>query len=337
MSFSLPDVNKVKGYHYRRSTGKRIHGAEGTPEYLASYLEAGQAEKKVAASGTFLALLQAYNESAEFQAKAPNTKRLYSLYMADLRVRYEKMPLKAMEERKIRGEFLKWRDELIKEGKPATARNLLKFAQTLFAWGEERGILNVNRLAKMKQLYRGNRASQTWEAEQIEALLKVARPEVKRAVRFALFSGQRQGDLCSATRPNIQNEALMITQHKTGAFVGLPLVGAFGEFVQEENGYFILMNSKGRQWEQSSLRQAWRSALAQARLDKAGLRFHDLRGTTITTLADMGATEAQIASISGHTIGGQAPTLKAYLRKTHKQAKAAMELLNQSWIGGLNV
>lgn len=337
MHFSLPNVNKVGKYHYHRHTGKRILGIPGTSEYLASYLEAEQAERPLPKNGSFEFLLLEYAKSAEFKRLAKNTKRLYQIYIQALRERFGETPLKDAENRSIRSEFLSWRDELITAGKAATARNLLKFAQTLFAWGEERAILDVNRLAKMKQVYQSNRAENTWEPEQIAKLLMVARPEVARAVIFALFTGQRQGDLCKAAYANIQGDALIIQQQKTGAIVGLPLVGKFGDFLTARDGEYILLNSNGDRWEESSLRQAWRAALVKAKLDKAGLRFHDLRGTTITTLADMGATEAQMASISGHSIGGQAPTLKAYLRKTNVQARAAMELLNESWIGGLDV
>lgn len=341
MKFSLPNINTVrkggKLYRYNRLTGVRILGEPGTPQFLESYLEAEKAEPATTVAGSFSSLIQKYEQGAEFRKLASGTKANYRKSMLALRVRYGACPLKAMEKKAIRGEFAEWRDEIIRAGKPGQARNLMVFAQTLFQWGEDRNLLDVNRLRKMKQVYKVNRSEMTWEPEQIKAVLKVARPDVARAAHMALWSAQRQGDICGLSWPDIQKDALTVRQNKTGAFVGLPLVGGFKDFVlsQPRLSDFILMNSKGGKWQEVSLRQAWRKAVADAGLTETGLRFHDLRGTTITALADMGASEAQIAAISGHAYAGQVPTLKAYLRKTHTQARAAMELLNQSWIGEL--
>jgi integrase len=312
-------------------------GEAYSPIFLASYLEAENKEPAHKDGDSFSSLLLKYQGSADFKGLKPNTKRLYHAYILALRERYGSMSLKAMEHKGIRTEFLDWRDKLIAQGKAATARNLLKFSQTLFQWGEERNILDVNRLRGMKQLYRSNRSENTWEPAAIGMILSGARPIVGHAIRLALWSGQRQGDLCKAKWSDIKNEALIVEQQKTGAIVGLPLIGGFRLFLDSlpKESAYILNSSLGTPWEESSLRQAWSGAVAGCGQDKTGNRFHDLRGTTITTLADMGASEAQIASISGHAYGGQAPTLRTYLRKTHVQARAAMEKLDESWIGSL--
>jgi hypothetical protein len=39
-----------------------------------------------------------------------------------------------------------------------------------------------------------------------------------------------------------------------------------------------------------------------------GVAFNDLRGTAVTRLALVGATEAEIASITGHSLRGVRPT-----------------------------
>lgn len=342
MQLSLADVHKIKKpngkeYFYHRKTQTRIIGQYGTPEFIASYLEASKKEVPVSADGLFSSLLLRYQQSAEYKEKAPNTKRLYQVYIGALRDRFGQVPLKQFEARGIRDEFLQWRDELIVEGRSATARNLLKFSQTLLQWSEERGILDVNRLRGVKQLYRADRSGETWDFQTIYRILSVTPARVSNAILFGLWSGQRQGDLIKAKWADIQNDALIVEQQKTGAIVGLPLIGGFGAFLNglPRDSENILNSSLGSEWEASSLRQAWRTALGRAELKELNKTFHDLRGTTATTLADMGATEAQIAAVTGHAIGGQAPTLKAYLRKTHVQARAAMELLSGSWIGHL--
>jgi integrase len=50
----------------------------------------------------------------------------------------------------------------------------------------------------------------------------------------------------------------------------------------------------------SPVRASWRKACLVAGVH--GVTFHDLRGTAITRLALVGATEAEIANVTGHSL-----------------------------------
>lgn len=45
---------------------------------------------------------------------------------------------------------------------------------------------------------------------------------------------------------------------------------------------------------------SWRKACAKAGI--TGVTFHDLRGTAVTRLALVGCTEAEIATVTGHSL-----------------------------------
>jgi integrase len=62
----------------------------------------------------------------------------------------------------------------------------------------------------------------------------------------------------------------------------------------------ILINSKGRPWTSDGFRVSWRKASKAAGI--VGVTFHDLRGTAVTRLAIVGCTEAEIATITGHSL-----------------------------------
>jgi len=62
----------------------------------------------------------------------------------------------------------------------------------------------------------------------------------------------------------------------------------------------ILTNSDGKPWTSDGFRASWRKACAAAGV--RGVTFHDLRGTAVTRLAIAGATEAEIATITGHSL-----------------------------------
>ena len=54
-------------------------------------------------------------------------------------------------------------------------------------------------------------------------------------------------------------------------------------------------------WSRShSFQVAWAKAAAKAGI--VGVTFHDLRGTAVTRLAIVGCTEAEIATITGHSL-----------------------------------
>ena len=71
---------------------------------------------------------------------------------------------------------------------------------------------------------------------------------------------------------------------------------------------------------------AWRLATRKAGI--VGLTFHDLRGTAVTRLAEAECTNAEIASITGHSMRDVARILDRYLARTDKIALAAIAKLN---------
>jgi hypothetical protein len=55
-----------------------------------------------------------------------------------------------------------------------------------------------------------------------------------------------------------------------------------------------------------------------------------LRGTAVTRLAEAGCTEAEIATITGHTLASVHTILERYLARTDKLAVAAIAKLERA-------
>lgn len=60
------------------------------------------------------------------------------------------------------------------------------------------------------------------------------------------------------------------------------------------------------------------------------LHFHDLRGTAVTLLAEAGASVAQIAAITGHSLDSASRILERYMSMTPALATAAMTLFENA-------
>jgi integrase len=97
---------------------------------------------------------------------------------------------------------------------------------------------------------------------------------------------------------------IRLRQSKTGrrveVKVGAPLKAALDATAKRAT--IILTNSDGKPWTSDGFRASWGKACKAAGI--RGLTFHDLRGTAVTRLAIAGCTEAEIATITGHSLRG---------------------------------
>jgi len=347
MEIRIQGVNHVKKrlkgggvshHYYWRETNTKIEGEPGTPKFWQS-LEDAKVASEVAKGGTFGTIIDAYLKSPDFRNKADNTRRLYNSYIPVIRKEFGNTALATFNNKKIKGEVLDFRDNLAYKT-PCTSEAVISLMKVLCRFGDDRGYLNFNHLQGLKKANKAaSHADMIWDSAQIRKLLNVASEPLIWAVKLALLTGQRQGDLIRFRWSDWNRGHISFTQTKTGAYVEIPVFGALEALLNSipRKADAILTNAYGRSWglDGSGLRDAWGKAMRDSGLEKSGLRFHDLRGTAVTVLADMGCTEAQIASITGHSLEHVGRILKSYLKRTSAQAHAAMKALDSSWIGQL--
>jgi integrase len=151
-------------------------------------------------------------------------------------------------------------------------------------------------------LYRGTRAEKIWTADDEAAFLKHAPPHLQLPLMLGLWTGQREGDLLRLPWSGYDGVHIRLQQSKGGVRVvirvGAPLKRMLD--ITTKVGPLILTNSKGRPWTPDGFRASWRKACKTAGV--IGVTFHDLRGTAVTRLAIAGCTEAEIATITGHSL-----------------------------------
>jgi integrase len=88
----------------------------------------------------------------------------------------------------------------------------------------------------------------------------------------------------------------------------------------------MLTDRKGRPWRERTFKHAF--SVARAKAGITGLTFNDLRGTAVTRLALAGATEPEIASITGHSLAEVRRVLDHhYLHRDPKLAESAIRKL----------
>ena len=87
----------------------------------------------------------------------------------------------------------------------------------------------------------------------------------------------------------------------------------------------ILTTPAGRPWLKRHFSRQWKDTCDRAGID--GLHFHDLRGTSVTLLAEAGCDTPQIAAITGHTLRSASAILEKYMARTRTQGALAMAKL----------
>ena len=315
-------------YRYAWKGGPPLRGEPGSPEFVHSYNEA-IAHKVVPPQGALLSILQGYQVSGEFLGRAERTRSDYIKQIKIIEKEFGDFPLSALTDRRTRGIFMAWRDRLAVNSR-RQADYAWQVLRRVLSWALDRGLVLANPCERGGRLYHGSRADKIWTDEHEAAFLASAPAYLHLPLLLALWTGQRQGDLLRLPWSAYDGTHIRLRQSKGGrpikVLVGAPLKAALN--AAQKHGPLILTNSLRRPWRSHSFQAAWGIAMRKAGI--VGLTFHDLRGTAVTRLALVGCTEAEIATITGHSLGDVKTILDAnYLHRDPMLAENAIRKLER--------
>jgi integrase len=336
-TFRLADGSK-KTYWYAWRGGPRLVGEHGSPEFIASY-NAAIATKVAAPEGRLLSLVQAYQKSQDFLGLRERTRDDYIKQINKIEQKFGDCPLKALADPRTRGIFLDWRDELAQRSQRQADYTWTVLARVL-SWAKDRGKITVNPCERGGRVYHGTRVDFVWSVDDEAAFLKHAPVHLHLPLLLALWTGQRQGDLLRVPWSAYDGSTLRLVQLKSmrrGARpvrvvipVGAPLKTALDKAAKSMKSPIILLSSEGRPWSPDGFRASWGKACKKAGI--VGITFNDLRGTAVTRLALVGCTEAEIATITGHSLNDVKSILDAhYLHRDLEMARSAITKLEMGY------
>jgi integrase len=328
-------------YHYHRATGIRLHGKPGSPEFIADY---AAAEKLIRdrLAGTFNGLVRAYTLSVEFEDKlAASTKAEYRRMLTAAEAEFGLMPLAALDDPRVRKDFLDWREKVARKSGNREADNRLSAISAMLTWAVDRGRATANHLRGFKRMYHADRSEIIWLPEHIAAFMKVAPIEMQRALILGLHTGQRQGDLLRVPWSAYDGARISIRQGKArrggklGPLVEIPCTAALRRMLDgiDRVSPLILTTKTGQSLKRRYFARLWDEAMTKAGLQSVSLpgsdhpvelHFHDLRGTAVTLLSEAGCTPQQIATITGHSLKTVHQILERYLARTRGLAEEAI-------------
>jgi integrase len=321
----------VKVYWYAWRGGPRLQGEPGTPEFIASY-NAAVATKVAPTPGTLHAVLAAFQDSSDFTGLRSRSQDDYRWHIARIEAKFATFPVAAFTDPRTRGVFKAWRDELGKRSLRQADYTWMVLCKAV-AWGLDNGKVPCHPFTGAGKLYEGTRADKVWSPQDEAHFLTVAPKVLHLPFMLAVWTGQRQGDLLRLSWKAYDGAYIRLKQSKSkrgkeGRRVTIPVGSALKAALDAAPPVapLVLTRADGRPWTRYAFGAAWRRACAKAGI--TGLTFHDLRGTAVTRLALAGCTEAEIASITGHSLSDVRSILDAnYLHRDPQLAKNAIQKL----------
>jgi integrase len=171
--------------------------------------------------------------------------------------------------------------------------------------------------------------------------------EMQWALLLALHTGQREGDLLRLPWTAYDGEKIRLRQgkarrgRKLGPLIEIPCTEALRRMLDamERVSPLILTTKTARAFKKRYFSKCWASTMEKAGVktvkfpdmeEPVQLHFHDLRGTTITLLAEAGCTPQQIATITGHSLKTVHQILERYLARTKGLTEQAMQNFENS-------
>jgi integrase len=328
---------KVVRYHYAWRGGPRLNGKPGSPEFIASYNEALR-ELRRPVQGVLATLVAEWRASTDFTRLSASSRRNYDLAAAKVLDRFGDMPIRVLDDPRVRGDFKRWRDSMAET--PRAADYAATTLAHILSVALDNGRIHYNHAARLGRLYSSERAEKIWSEEQIALFMENAPAALSLALMLALATGQREGDLLKLTWADFDGKRIRVavSKKKPGAprvKLTIPLLKHAVDALNalERTSTHILTNSRGLPWTESGFRASWRKAFAKI-FGETDLHFHDLRGTAITWLKIAGCSTSEIASITGHSEKTVEAVLNAhYLGDQTPLAERAIALLNQNGKG----
>jgi len=320
-------------YYYHRASKTKLEGLYGSAEFLASF--AACAEQSASyIDGTINGLIRQFRKSPQWLDLRESTREIMALNLMAVEKKFGGMKLAALADKRTRPVILAWHDDLAQKTPGAADKKTAALARVL-SWGIDRGIVAHNPAAGFHRALKSDRSDMIWLQPDIDALTKVAPPEICNAMILALHTGQRQGDLLALTWSGYDGNSLTLRQgkdrSKKSRRVYIPCTKALKSTLdalpRSKASLTILTRADGRCWTQDAFKNAWALACSKAGIND--LHFHDLRGTAITNLSDAGCTHQEIAAITGHSLKTIASILDTYWSRTRFISDSAIRKLEE--------
>lgn len=326
----------VRHHYYAWRGGPKLKEPFGTQAFAAEFFRLRNEEAKAAAGiRTLDDLIDDFtgpedHRSVQFRALADTTQTDHLYAFKLIKAEWPSLPLKLTQQRGMKAMIRKWHHSFA--ANPRKADKLLFSLSKVFSYGISEEIIDKNPCTGITRLYSGSRKDTIWSDAQIALMQAKGQPHIVLPFLLALMTGQRQNGVLALSwsdydgthlnfRPSKGSRKRRVRVHsRLKAELDRCKLAMQGKKIESLR---ICTNSRGRPWTKDGFKTSW--GKERDRLGIEGVTFHDLRGTFITLRRREGASAAQIASVTGHSIKEVNRVLEAhYLAEDQETSDAVI-------------
>lgn len=291
----------------------------------------GSGQTPIMAAATIDVLIGLYKKSARYKRLAQKTRTGYDQCLDVISAWAGDAPVATITRRLVRQLYTK-----LYAKTPAKANAVLRVLRVLMQVAVDEEWIGQNPASKPGMMACKPR-DQIWSAVEIDRLVaaadKAGRASLGTAVLLAAYLGQRQGDILKLTWSAVRDGTATLRQAKTRRWVEVPLHPALSNRLRplgevKASPVIVLAETTLAPYTGDYFRHEFARIRAAAKIDKTK-QFRDLRRTAVVRLAEAGATEAEVAAVTGHQIETTRQILETYLPRTGAMATAAIDKLVQ--------
>ncbi|MGB0661296.1 MAG: tyrosine-type recombinase/integrase [Mangrovicoccus sp.] len=293
--FTTTKVIKGRSYQYFRKDGKyiRLPDDPASEEYDKAYWRLMRGGDLVERKTSWNNLILLYKKSPRWIDLKPITKREYTRYIEYLREKVGTQDTQKFQRKHAIA------IQQANSDKPRTANYTLQVISVLFEFAIDLGWRSDNPAKGVRKLKEGE-GHTPWPEWAIEAFRAHATPEAALLFELALGTGQRAGDLIKMKWSDFDGQGIYVVQSKTGTKIWVPCTDELLNILRQtkKRGVFILTSQTGAPLTYSGAAQ--RLTRISKKANTRAYSLHGLRYSAASKLAELGATDAQIAAITGH-------------------------------------
>jgi integrase len=285
-------------YYYAWLNGPRLRGEPGSPEFIASFVEAVE-NHRAPDTRRFRSVITHYRASAEYRKLAESTRAQWGKWLDRIGEYFGELSIAQFDRsEKIRPVIRRWRNQWADT--PRTADYALQVLSRVVAHAvDPMGKIAGNPCEGIKRLYNNDRSEIIWTDSDVTSIKDTCSAEIGYAVDLAGHTGLRLGDLLRLSWSHVGDDAIVLatgkSRQKREAII--PLYDGLREVLARipKRSTTILTSSKRRPWTADGFGSSFNKAKIDAGLSERDLHFNDLRGTAATKFYIAGFTMREIA------------------------------------------
>jgi len=325
---------------YFRKPGERklrLPAPVGSPDFWREYQKAvageipvrhaGLVEERRKQSGSFEWLCNQYYRSAMFKQLSPRTQTVRRGVLQKIVRLGGALPANELSARHIRH----WRDQ--RSDRPESANGLVKALRQVYAFAVEYELADRNPAKDVSYLTSSSEGFHAWTIEEVLQFEKTHSVGSKARLAFALllYTGQRRADIVRLGRQHVSDGWIRLTQQKNErrrpVVIEIPLIDELRSIIEKSptGDLTFVVTEFGRPFTSNGFGNRFRKWCDEAGLSQCSA--HGLRKAAASRLAELGCTELEIMSVTGHSTSKE---VERYTRAARRRllAQSAMAKLS---------